>query len=260
MGTDEATNINLLQGGFIMTKTSKSKKTKALPKEAISAKETAKKAKAQIAAKDKKEVTKKQAKKTKAKVAKNAKVTKKTVKTITTIDPKVEKALRRKLLKNSRMLNELELLDIPIDRNSNTEELKKQFVAAMREINSSFSSSRKLAELSKSTTNLFESLTGKKVTKVANVKDKKEKKGGKTMPNKLIKNVESNKELKSKVTESMLNHEISRLCSMDDDQMKARIKKIKSPVKLEALRIASMWCGVRKFARLARIKRNAMMV
>ena len=98
--------------------------------------------------------------------------------------------------------------------------------------------------------------TTKKVIKTVSTKDKKEEK----VMTKINVEAQSQKALKAKITEKMMDHEIFRLCEMDDEQMKARIRKIKNPVKLEALRIAAVWCGVRKFARLARKRRNAWMV
>lgn len=75
---------------------------------------------------------------------------------------------------------------------------------------------------------------------------------------KLSKSIKAQKEMASKVTQKMLDGELHRFTTMTTDQLKARVNKIKSPVKAEAMRTMALWCGVKPVMRLARKRRNEL--
>jgi len=64
------------------------------------------------------------------------------------------------------------------------------------------------------------------------------------------------KALSPKVTEKMLDDELSRFIDLTEKQLIARISKIKSAVKLEAMRYVAFACRMKKVGRMARAKRN----
>lgn len=67
-----------------------------------------------------------------------------------------------------------------------------------------------------------------------------------------------NHELRKKVTESMLYHELHRFSTMEDDALVKRVNKIRSPLKLEACRQMAKIAGNIKVLRLARKRRNEL--
>ena len=71
--------------------------------------------------------------------------------------------------------------------------------------------------------------------------------------------IRSQKELSNMVTEKMLDHETFRFCSMTEDQLKTRIRKIKDPVKVEAVRTMASYLKVKPIVRVARKRRNELM-
>lgn len=64
--------------------------------------------------------------------------------------------------------------------------------------------------------------------------------------------------LAAKVTDRMIEAELHRFTTMDDKKLKARIKRIKNPVKLEACRQMAKIAGNFKIVRLARARRNEL--
>jgi hypothetical protein len=72
--------------------------------------------------------------------------------------------------------------------------------------------------------------------------------------------IQIQKNLERKVTEKMLDYELHRFCTMTVPQLKTRIKKIKSPVKLEAFRTMAKWCDETRLVILARSRRNELYI
>ncbi|RLC29322.1 hypothetical protein DRH13_05900 [Candidatus Woesebacteria bacterium] len=66
------------------------------------------------------------------------------------------------------------------------------------------------------------------------------------------------KELGKKVTAKMLDNEHHRFCTMEMDQLVARLKKIKNPLKAEACRQMAKICEEKKLVRAARRRRNEL--
>ena len=74
----------------------------------------------------------------------------------------------------------------------------------------------------------------------------------------LKKSQQAQRDMRSKVTQKMLDHELYRFTTMTDDQLKTRVKKLKNPVKAEAMRIMAKWCENYPLLRLARTRRNEL--
>ena len=63
-----------------------------------------------------------------------------------------------------------------------------------------------------------------------------------------------------KVTEKALTHELFRFTTMEKKALLTRIRKIKSPVKAEAMRQMAKIVGERGIAKAARIRRDELYV
>ena len=65
-------------------------------------------------------------------------------------------------------------------------------------------------------------------------------------------------ELTKKVTQTMLDYELFRVNNMEPKALITRLKKIKNPVKAEAMRIMTKWVGLKSLSRKARRRRDEL--